>query len=149
MNLNTSFPKCSRKLTFYRLYLRKVFVSNMYFWSHGNWSWSSARPPPGPKRWSGGRTQHTEEEEETHQKQWWTNGKAGTASWGSPLSSGTLPPTLARPPHLITQGQPHVCESASQLCVFTGCLSRWCSKSICCASRADSWKQIMQSNTGS
>ena len=31
MNLNTSFPKCSRKLTFYSLYLRKVFVSNMYF----------------------------------------------------------------------------------------------------------------------
>ncbi|XP_043748228.1 uncharacterized protein CFAP97D2 isoform X1 [Cervus elaphus] len=76
-----------------------------------------------PKDEVEGRTQNTEEEK-MRQKQWWTNGKAVMASWGSPLSSGTLLPTLARPPHLITQGQLHACESASKLHVFTGCLSR-------------------------
>ncbi|XDA80200.1 hypothetical protein R6Z07F_010187 [Ovis aries] len=30
---------------------------------------------------------------------------------GQPPSSGTLPPTLARPPPLITRGQPHACPS--------------------------------------
>ena len=148
MNLNTSFPKCSRKLTFYSLYLRKVFVSNMYFWSHGNWSWSSARPPPGPKRCSGGEDSEQRRREDAPEAA--VDKRQGRHSLlGQPPCSGTLPPTLARPPHLITQGQPHACESASQLCVFTGCLSRWCSKTIFCASRADSWKQIMQSNTGS